>query len=162
MQDYILSEEYKESEEVIVTDECGTKWYKSKDIGRVNEDGMLFIDDRLKRIITRRGFKIYPEHIESIIRQNEYVEDCVVVGIYDEDEISIPVANIILKEEVKYNEDSVTIVKNLKGEYLLVVADGMGGHKAGEIASSVDAEKLIILTELQTFLRDTLRFGGEM
>lgn len=113
MQDYILSEEYKESEEVIVTDECGTKWYKSKDIGRVNEDGMLFIDDRLKRIITRRGFKIYPEHIESIIRQNEYVEDCVVVGIYDEDEISIPVANIVLKEEVKYNEDvKQSIIEN--------------------------------------------------
>ena len=113
MQDYILSEEYKESEEVIVIDECGTRWYKSKDVGRINEDGMLFIDDRLKRIITRRGFKIYPEHIESIIRQNEYVEDCVVVGIYDEDEISIPVANIVLKEEVKYNEDvKQSIIEN--------------------------------------------------
>lgn len=36
-----------------------------------------------------------------------------------------------------HNEDSVKIVKNLSGEYLLVVADGMGGHKAGEIASSI-------------------------
>ena len=36
-----------------------------------------------------------------------------------------------------HNEDSVMIVKNLSGEHLLVVADGMGGHKAGEIASSI-------------------------
>jgi len=36
-----------------------------------------------------------------------------------------------------HNEDSVTIVKNSSGEELLLVADGMGGHRAGEIASSL-------------------------
>lgn len=37
----------------------------------------------------------------------------------------------------EHNEDSVTIVKNLANEQLLLVADGMGGHRAGEIASSL-------------------------
>lgn len=36
-----------------------------------------------------------------------------------------------------HNEDSVTIVKNLNGDYMLMVADGMGGHRAGEVASSL-------------------------
>jgi len=36
-----------------------------------------------------------------------------------------------------HNEDSVTIVKNGSGEHLMMVADGMGGHRAGEIASSM-------------------------
>ena len=36
-----------------------------------------------------------------------------------------------------HNEDSVTIVKNSSEEYLLLVADGMGGHRAGEVASSL-------------------------
>ena len=36
-----------------------------------------------------------------------------------------------------HNEDSVTILKNASGEHLLIVADGMGGHRAGEIASSM-------------------------
>ncbi len=35
------------------------------------------------------------------------------------------------------NEDSVCICENSAGEVLLIVADGMGGHKDGEIASSI-------------------------
>jgi protein phosphatase len=37
----------------------------------------------------------------------------------------------------EHNEDSVVIVQNESGEYLLAVADGMGGHLCGEVASSI-------------------------
>ena len=37
----------------------------------------------------------------------------------------------------EHNEDNVIILKNDKDEYLLAVADGMGGHKAGEVASAI-------------------------
>ena len=37
----------------------------------------------------------------------------------------------------EHNEDNVTIAQNNNGEYLLAVADGMGGHQAGEVASSM-------------------------
>ena len=36
-----------------------------------------------------------------------------------------------------HNEDSVIIINNEHGEYILAVADGMGGHKAGEVASAI-------------------------
>ncbi len=37
----------------------------------------------------------------------------------------------------EHNEDSVIIVKSSEGHYLLAVADGMGGHSCGEVASSI-------------------------
>ena len=36
-----------------------------------------------------------------------------------------------------HNEDSVIILENNSNEYILAVADGMGGHKAGEVASAI-------------------------
>lgn len=41
-----------------------------------------------------------------------------------------------------HNEDSVVILKNKSGDYLMAVADGMGGHKAGEVASNIAIEYL--------------------
>ena len=41
-----------------------------------------------------------------------------------------------------HNEDSVIIVKNREGNYLLAVADGMGGHSCGEVASSITIQYL--------------------
>lgn len=52
-----------------------------------------------------------------------------------------------------HNEDSVTILKNKSNEYLLMVADGMGGHRKGEVASS------IALTHLGKRFTDSASIG---
>ena len=53
----------------------------------------------------------------------------------------------------EHNEDSVIIVKNHNNEYLLAVADGMGGHRGGEIASS------IAISNIGKSFRDLGRLG---
>ena len=52
-----------------------------------------------------------------------------------------------------HNEDSVTIVKNATGEHLMIVADGMGGHRAGEVASSM------VVTQIGTRFAETQTLG---
>ncbi|MDD3392384.1 MAG: Stp1/IreP family PP2C-type Ser/Thr phosphatase [Bacilli bacterium] len=54
-----------------------------------------------------------------------------------------------------HNEDSVIIVSNASGEHLLAVADGMGGHRAGEVASS------IAITHLGKRFKELSRLGSK-
>ena len=56
-----------------------------------------------------------------------------------------------------HNEDSVTILKNANNEYLLAVADGMGGHKAGEVASSMAINHITSKSPLEFSNGDLLK-----
>lgn len=55
-----------------------------------------------------------------------------------------------------HNEDSVTILKNASGEHLLLVADGMGGHRAGEVASSM------VVTHMGKRFTDMTSIGSKL
>jgi long-chain acyl-CoA synthetase len=53
------------------------------DVGRIDEDGYVFITDRLKEMIIASGFKIYPRNVEEAIYTHPAVRECAVIGIGD-------------------------------------------------------------------------------
>jgi long-chain acyl-CoA synthetase len=53
------------------------------DVGRVDEDGYVFITDRLKEMIIASGFKIYPRNVEEAIYAHPSVKECAVIGVGD-------------------------------------------------------------------------------
>lgn len=74
----------KATEEVLKYHADGRLWMHSGDLGHMDEDGFLFIDGRLKRmLINHVGFKIFAPNVEEVISQNAGVEKCCVVGVRD-------------------------------------------------------------------------------
>ena len=69
------------TEETFITHGDGQRWIHTGDIGHMNGDGVLFIVDRMKRMIVRAdGFKVYPSVIENTVTKHLAVAACAVVG----------------------------------------------------------------------------------
>ncbi|MEJ1126794.1 class I adenylate-forming enzyme family protein [Variovorax sp. CCNWLW225] len=60
-------------------------WYASGDLGRFDADGALFVVGRLKEMIIRSGFNVYPAEIETVIGRFDGVHLCAVVGMPESD-----------------------------------------------------------------------------
>ena len=58
-------------------------WYRTGDVGFLDDDGYLRITDRSKEMIKVRGFQVAPAEIERVLHGHPAVEDCAVFGIPD-------------------------------------------------------------------------------
>ena len=59
-------------------------WFHTGDVGHLDEDGYLFVVDRMKDIIIRGGFNVYPRDVEEVLIAHPAVAVCAVVGRPDE------------------------------------------------------------------------------
>ena len=82
----------------------GRLWIWTKDLGHVEEDGMVVVSGRIKRMISRSGFKIFPSVIENCLLRSALVETCAVVGVPGPGGENLPVAHVVLKPDVTPQE----------------------------------------------------------
>lgn len=91
----------------------GKLWVHTGDLARIDEDGFVYIEGRIKRLILDKlGYKISPESLENIISKLEYVNECCVVGALLSEHNMVPMAFIELKEKYKNNIDIVKQIED--------------------------------------------------
>jgi 4-coumarate--CoA ligase len=98
-------------------------FFKTGDIGYEDEDGNMYITDRVKELIKYKGFQVAPAELEGVLAGNEMVEDVAVVGTYDKSrETEVPLACVVPRQGVERNKESESMIVKWLGERV-------AGHK---------------------------------
>ena len=61
----------------------GKQFFRSGDLGRVDEEGYFFITDRLKRIINASGFKVWPAEVEALMLKHPAIQEACIISTRD-------------------------------------------------------------------------------
>ena len=94
-------------------------WLHTGDIGHADEDGYLYIVDRVKELIKYKGLQVAPAELEGIVQSHPAVADVAVIPSPDEEAGEIPKAFVVVKPDA-----SVT-----REEIMAYVAERVAPHK---------------------------------
>ena len=117
-------------------------WFRSGDLGHVDDDGFLFISDRLKDMIISGGENIYPAEIERIILEIEAVQGVAVVGAPDERWGEVPHAYVEVRPGHTLDDGAVQ------------------RHLAGRLARYKIPKSVVVVAELPRTASGKIRKGN--
>jgi 4-coumarate--CoA ligase len=88
---------YLNNEEATAATITADGWLRTGDIGHVDEEGHVYVVDRLKELIKYKGFQVPPAELEALLLTHAAVADAAVVGLPDEEAGEIPAAYVVLR-----------------------------------------------------------------
>ncbi|WP_406162206.1 long-chain fatty acid--CoA ligase [Streptomyces sp. NBC_00882] len=116
-------------------------WFRSGDAARVDEDGYVFIVDRIKDMIISGGENIYPAEIEDLLLGHPDIAECAVIGVPDDKWGEVPRAVVVPREGATPDPDEV--LASLAGRLAkykipksVVIADGLPRTASGKLLKS--------------------------
>ncbi|MFE0328805.1 o-succinylbenzoate--CoA ligase [Streptomyces sp. NPDC058960] len=116
-------------------------WFRSGDAARVDEDGYVYIVDRIKDMIISGGENIYPTEIEDQLLAHPDIVECAVIGVPDEKWGEVPRAVVVPREGATLDPDEV--IASLSGRLAkykipksVVVADALPRTASGKLLKS--------------------------
>ncbi len=90
----------------------GQRWLHTGDLGYLDENGVLYVTGRIKRILMTKGrdgniTKIFPDRIEKTVSEHGAVAVCCAIGVPDEIRINYPVVFVVCKADAG-NQEQIT------------------------------------------------------
>ena len=82
-------------------------WLHTGDVGHVNDDGHLFVVDRLKELIKYKGFQVPPAELEALLLTHPAIADAAVIGVLDDEAGEIPAAFVVLRPDAEASAEDI-------------------------------------------------------
>ncbi len=114
-------------------------WFRSGDIGRMDDDGFFYIVDRVKDMIAVGGLKVFPAEVERVLLTHDAINQVAVVGIVDEVFGEQVVAFVVLADHAdEHSVESIskhgkTQLANYKVPRLIIPIDTLPRNPSGKI-----------------------------
>jgi fatty-acyl-CoA synthase len=89
----------------------GKQFFRTGDLGRVDEEGYFFIVDRLKRMINCSGFKVWPAEVEMMLYAHPAVKEAVIIGTKDARRGETVKAVVVAKPELRDQIDEASFIE---------------------------------------------------
>lgn len=97
-----------EADEESFFEHDGKRFFRTGDIGMVDEEGYFFMVDRLKRMVNVSGYKVWPSEVESTLYKHPAIQEACVIGIPDERRGETVKAFVVQREdEDDANEEDI-------------------------------------------------------
>ncbi len=109
----------------------GKRFFRSGDLGRVDEDGYFFITDRLKRMINASGFKVWPAEVEALMFRHPAIQEACIIATRDAYRGETVKAVVVLRTEARGHTTEQDIIDWCKAN--------MAAYKYPRVVQLVDA-----------------------
>ncbi len=84
-----------------------TGWFKTGDIGRMDEKGFIYLLERATDMVIVSGFNVYPTEVEQVINSMEQVAECGCVGVKDEKSGEVVKAFVVIAKGATLTEQDI-------------------------------------------------------
>ena len=109
----------------------GQSFFRTGDLGRMDEEGYFFMTDRLKRMINASGYKIWPAEVEMLLYKHPAVQEACIIAARDAYRGETVKAVIVLRAEAKGKTTPEDITNWAR--------DNMAAYKVPKLVQFVDA-----------------------